>query len=155
MSVIHYMKDEVLDAIAACWNRGSIGSLDAQRHLGHLAELGNQIMAANAGAYSHTYNEAVEPQEMTGPEIKRRLVGFTVDRKLRGMRCLRGIRYNLIANDGKDFATAEILDGLLTLWVAAYELAGPRNPIAYTPEPEPKKGWWMDMGDGRQQWVEQ
>ncbi len=124
MSVILYSRDEVLSAFAATWNRGSIGSLDAKRRLDYLAEAANRIMEGNRGAWNATYNDPAEPEApVTGNEIKYALVAQTVDKKLRGYRCLRGLRYNLIANNGQDFATAEILDDLLGLFQAAFDQA--------------------------------
>ncbi len=124
MSVILYSRDEVLAAFAATWNRGSIGSLDAKRRLEYLAEAANRIMEGNRGAWNATYSDPAEPEApVTGNEIKYALVAQTVDKKLRGYRCLRGLRYNLIANNGQDFATAEILDDLLGLFQAAFDQA--------------------------------
>lgn len=119
MSVIHYEQDEIIAMIAATWNRGSVGSSDAIRYMDYLAEAGNRIMAANAKTYAATYcNESVGWQPITGKMIKGALIQQTVDKRLRGLRTLDGIRYNLIANNGQDFASAEILDDLLGMMTA-------------------------------------
>ncbi len=127
MSVILYSRDEVLAAFAATWNRGSIGSLGAQRRLEYLAEAARRIQSANMLAYNATYGDDIGftngETPITGRSIKSALIAQTVDQKLRGYRCLRGLRYNLIANNGKDFATAEILDDLLGLFQAAFDQA--------------------------------
>jgi hypothetical protein len=111
MSVIKYDRNEIVAALAAEWNYGSIGSLDAKRRLDRMAEFANKVMAANTEAYEATYHEVLHPEEspITGMEIKSACVRQTVESKKRGLRDLRGIRYNLIANDGQDFADAEIL----------------------------------------------
>ena len=57
MSVILYSKDELLGAFAACWDRGSIGSLDAKRRFVYLAEAANRITEANRQAYNATYSD--------------------------------------------------------------------------------------------------
>ncbi len=67
-------------------------------------------------------DEGGHEEPITAVDIKRALIGFTVERKLRGMRVLDGIRYNLVANNGRDFATIDILDGLLSLTRAALRL---------------------------------
>lgn len=78
MSVIGFTREEIIGVLTATWNRGSIGSTDAQRYLGHLAELGNKI---------------------------------------------------LIANNGRDFSTLEILHGLVSLYDAALSLAELRQEV--------------------------
>lgn len=124
MSVILYSREEVIAAFAATWNRGSIGSTDAQRRLEYLAEAANRIMEANRGAWDATYSDKAEPEApITGKAIKYALVAQTVDHKLRGYLTLRGLRYNLVANNGQDFATAEILDDLLGLFQQAFDQA--------------------------------
>lgn len=118
MSVIGYTKQEIVEALAASWNRGSVGSLDAQRYMGNLAEFGNLALLANTQAYNHTYHEETCPElAINAQDIKRALIQQTVAQKQRGLHCLRGIRYNLMANDGTDFATKEILDWLLSMFM--------------------------------------
>lgn len=123
MSVISYAYDEIVMAIAASWNLGSIGSSDAARHLDYLAEAGNRIQAANAAAYEATYSDPVEIIPIAARMIKNAIVGQTIDKKLQGRRVLSGIRYNLVANNGKDFATAEILDDLLMMVSAQWAMS--------------------------------
>jgi len=119
MSVIQYCADEMIDAIAACWDRGSIAGAESGRWLDYLAQQGQNTLKANAEAYNATYSDCAEPDlNITRDRIKNAIVFQTIERKLRGYRCLSGIRYNLIANNGKDFATVEILDFLLTLTTA-------------------------------------
>lgn len=130
MSVILFSTPEIVDVIAACWDRGSIGSLDNLRHMERLAEFANKLSAANAIAYQATYDETCEPEFMIeGRHIKSALISMTVDRKMRGQRNLRSLRYNLIANNGQDFADAEILDGLLSLYDAALTLNELRSGV--------------------------
>lgn len=124
MSVILYTREEVIGAIAATWNRGSIGSTDNLRYMEYLAEAGNRIMEANRGAWDGTYEDKAEPEPIiTGAAIKRALIQQTVEAKLRGMRTLRGLRYNMIANNGQDFGTAEVLDDLLGMFSRAMDIA--------------------------------
>ena len=118
MSVIYYTRDEVISALASAWTRGSIGSSDNLRYMERMAEFGNQLMEANSEAYGHTYKESLEPETaINADEIKHAIVRQTVESKNRGLDALRGFRYNLIANDGTDFASMEILDWLLTLFM--------------------------------------
>ncbi len=124
MSVILYSREEVLEAIAASWYRGSIGSTDNLRYMDYLAEAGNRIMAANCQAWDATYSDKAEPEpDITGREIKGAIIVKTIDTQLRGMRVLRGLRYNLIANSGEDFATTQILDDLLGMFAAMLDKA--------------------------------
>jgi hypothetical protein len=123
MSVILHSTEEVVDAIASSWNRGSIGSLDNMRHMEELAEAGRRIQVANMLAYNHTYADDITLGDppITARMIKGALISQTVERKTRGMRVLRGLRYNLIANNGRDFASAEILDDLLGMFSAVLD----------------------------------
>lgn len=122
MSVIRYGRDEMIDAIAACWDRGSIAGTESGRWLDYLAQQGQATLAANTDAYNATYSDCAEPElDITRDSIRNAIVSQTIERKLRGFRCLSGLRYNLIANNGKDFATVEILDFLLTLTVSRLE----------------------------------
>lgn len=133
MSVICYDHTEILAAFAATWNRGSAGSTDALRHLEYLAEAAARIQEANLAAYNATYPreaatglsslESLTAARITASDIKGALIRQTVDDRNRGMRTLRGLRYNLIANNGQDFATAEILDDLLSMFTAAFDRA--------------------------------
>ncbi len=122
MSVIRYDRDEMIDAIAACWDRGTIAGAESGRWLDYLAQQGTDTLKANCAAYNATYSDCAEPEEnITRDAIKNVIVFNSQERKLRGFRCLSGIRYNLIANNGKDFATVEILDFLLTLTTSRLE----------------------------------
>lgn len=136
MSVILYDRDEILAAFAATWNRGSIGSTDNLRYMDYLAEAAGRIQAANKEAYNATYpsdaatglhdlNGLTIPP-ITGRDIKCAIIAKTVDSKLRGYRTLRGLRYNLISNNGCDFATTEVLDDLLAMFQAAFDQAEQR-----------------------------
>lgn len=130
MSVIAFTTREIVDIIAAHWSHGSAGSSDALRRLEYLAEFGNKLFAANAMAYQATYGEICEPEFMIeGRHIKSALISMTGDRKMRGNRNLRSLRYNLIANNGQDFADAEILDGLLGLYDSALTLNELRSGV--------------------------
>lgn len=138
MSVIGYERRDIVFMIAACWNYGSIGGSSAGVMIKDLADLGNQIMAANQAAYDCTYPQesATGLHHLTSMDpinpnmIKNAIVGATVESKQIGFRTLRGIRYNLIANNGKNFATAEILDGLLTMVTARLDMAERRASAA-------------------------
>lgn len=116
MSVILYSKSEIVDMLAACWNHGSIGSLDGKRRLERYAEMGARISEANRQAYEATYpDDPAESATFTADEVCGAIVRQTVERKQRGLRTLDGIRYNVIANNGQDFATADILEDLVSL----------------------------------------
>ena len=52
-------------------------------------------------------------------DIKRAIVASTMETRKTGIRTLDGIRYNLVANNGQDFATVEVLDWLLAFMSAA------------------------------------
>jgi hypothetical protein len=122
MSVILYSREEIVTALAASWNRGSIGSTDNIRYMDYLAEAGNRIMAANRQAWDATYEDKAEQEiDINGRSIKAQLIRDTAQSKLDGLRTLRGLRYNLIANNGQDFATTEILDDLLGMFQALYD----------------------------------
>jgi len=96
--------------------------------MGVMAEFGNQVLEANSRAYEHTYAESVDRgRPIEASEIKRAIVAKTVESRRRGLDVLRGLRYNLIANDGTDFATADILDWLLTLFMGLMDLAEGRR----------------------------
>lgn len=118
MSVIGYHKTELLGIAAATWDRGSIGSASAQRYMEALAEGLTLLSQQNMAAYNATYNENEEPEIITADDIKRALMYCHPDQKQRGIRALSGMRYNLVSNNGKDFATADGLDWLLTLQTA-------------------------------------
>lgn len=119
MSVIKFDYQEVADMFACSWNHGSIGSSDAIRRFERMAESANEILKANAGAYYETYkDETVTPEpEITAAMIERGCVeiGPVSDRAKRAFRNLDSLRYNLIANNGKDFATLDILDSMLEM----------------------------------------
>lgn len=123
MSVIRYSKEEVVLALAACWDRGSIGSTDNLRYMGLMAEAGDKILVANGEAYKATYSDGCDPEPaITAADIKRQLICATVDKKREGMRVFDGLRYNLIANNGQDFADMDILDWLFSLQRGAYRM---------------------------------
>ena len=115
MSVIYYDDNELIAMLAASWNHGSIGSLDAKRRLQTYADAGMRIAHANRQAYAETYNELVESANITARDVELGIVGLTGESMKRGKRVLDGIRYNIVANNGKDFATFELLDDLLML----------------------------------------
>ena len=122
MSVIGYERREVIEALASAWTRGSIGSSDNLRYMERMAFFGDALLEANAKAYAHTYNESIEREApITVYEIKRGIVAKTVDSQRKGLDTLRGFRYNLIANDGTDFATVDILDWLLSLFMGLHD----------------------------------
>ncbi len=122
MSVIHYAHDELLAMAATCWHRGSIGSLDNLRYMESMAEGVTLISKANTDAYNATYTRDEVPavhSVITGRDIKHAIVALTVDGRRRGISTLEGLRYNMVANDGQDFATVETLDWLLSFMSAA------------------------------------
>lgn len=122
MSVIHYAHDELTAMAATCWNRGSIGSTDNLRYMERMAEGVTLISKANTDAYNATYTRdevTAEHSVITARDIKMGIVGQTIDARRMGIRTLEGIRYNLVANDGQDFATVQILDWLLNFMEAA------------------------------------
>lgn len=126
MSVILYTHPEIVSMLATCWTRGSAGSTDALRFMEKMAQAGTLISRANADAYNATYTrdpEPAQPFEVTARDIKSVMMRATVNTRREGIRTLDGIRYNLVANNGQDFATAEILDWLLTFMSAARSLA--------------------------------
>ena len=64
----------------------------------------------NAGAFNATYKNN-QVKHHTARDIK--LAGSEIDRNpFEAWRTLQSIRFNLIANDGQDFATKEDLDAL-------------------------------------------
>ena len=119
MSVIHYEYDELLAMAATCWNRGSIGSSDNLRYMERMAEGIDLISEANTQAWNATYSDPAEAVKLQPREIKRAIVSSTMETRKTGIRTLEGIRYNLVANNGQDFATVEVLDWLLTFMSAA------------------------------------
>jgi hypothetical protein len=82
-------------------------------------------MAANAEAYNRTYNDHAEPGEVTAQEVASALMRQTVATRQDALRVLRGLRYNLVANNGHDAATDEVLDGLLSLAYSAIDILSP------------------------------
>ena len=119
MSVIHYGCDELLAMAATCWNRGSIGSSDNIRYMERMAEGIDLISEANTQAWNATYSDPAEAVKIQPREIKRAIVASTMETRKTGIRTLEGIRYNLVANNGQDFATVEVLDWLLAFMSAA------------------------------------
>src|SRR4051812_34259150 len=124
MSVIGYGKRDILDMLAATWHRGSAGSSDAKSYMVRLAQEATSVMVANHAAYVETYGperSGTLEEPITAAEINSALVRATVDSNRNGLRTLAGLRYNLVSNDGRDFASVDDLDFLLRLTAAELE----------------------------------
>lgn len=114
MSVATLTSIDYIEVFAASWCYGSAGSSDALRRFERMAEQATAVMNANLQAYCHTYDETYEPGEsITASDLKRVVGSIDINRRQRAYNNFESIRYNLVANDGTDFATQEILEALL------------------------------------------
>ena len=110
MSVSHFDSEE-LGNLAACAVGGSLASDDGKRRLQRYCEGLALFSIANTQAYRATYPNDTEPaQHYTAEEIYRasRRTAHGPDHKRASLTAVL-LHYNMIANDGRDFATTEVL----------------------------------------------
>ena len=115
MSVIFFGPDELANvahaAVAATGHTGNADGAEAkQRWVERLA----RISVANAEAYNATYSSG-KVKHWTPADILANYTLYPAKFKL-ALDTIDGIRYNLVSNGGKDFATFEILDDLLAAY---------------------------------------
>jgi len=111
MSVIFYEADEL--AALAALTVGNLASDQGKRDLARVVEDLAEYSRANAAAFRATYPG--DPAEgITAQEIAAQVRPIHKAEQVRSAeRVLAGLRYNLIANSGEDFATIRTLGLIL------------------------------------------
>ena len=111
MSVIFYEADEL--AALAALTVGNLASDQGQRDLARIVEDLAEYSRANAAAFRATY-PADPAQGIDAAEIAAAVRPIHKAEQVRSAECvLAGMRYNLIANSGEDFATIRALGLIL------------------------------------------
>ena len=127
MSVIHYGCDELLAMAATCWNR--LAQLDQAIISATWSTMAEGVNLISGGEHKGLERDLRTPRSgkrrlrFDYRGIKRAIVASTMETRKTGIRTLEEIRYNLVANNGQDFATVEVLDWLLTFMSAAHSRA--------------------------------
>lgn len=114
MSVIFYDPNELANLASVVV--GNYVSSDGKGELTRTLNALVRYSVENAQAYQETYGNKVEgwSYEMLRAGIR---PAANIEQHRRAHMTLDGLRYNLVSNAGKDFASAETLDGLLSIAV--------------------------------------
>ena len=112
MSVIHYTPSEL--AAVASLAAGNTASDEGKRRLSRYLDALAAYSAANTACYVATYRE--QAPSWTAEDIRREVRAALMPDLIRlALSTLDGMQYNLVANDGTDFATTETLRCVLDL----------------------------------------
>jgi hypothetical protein len=108
MSVIHFDSTD-LGAVALSCVMGSVASDHGKRALRTYSEKLARISTANAAAHNASYGDGAEA--WTADEIESMAQAqVTSSNRAAGKQQAAGLRYNLVANNGTDFAGPVALD---------------------------------------------
>jgi hypothetical protein len=110
MSVHHYDPQELANLALTSAHRGGNGAA-----LESLFDLMAMLSSANGRARAMSYPEEGEPLAWSRDEISRAAKTITRPDEEAARKTLALLRYNLVANNGTDFATVEALTGLLLI----------------------------------------
>lgn len=112
MSTVKFSRNQIVNMMAASWAFGSTASCAGKRNMEQLAEAATRIIAANTAAFLAPNAPASKQPDVTAQELELAFLGMTVQKQSEALITIDRLQYNLVSNDGHNFATLEIMTDL-------------------------------------------